>query len=66
MGYTQGRGFMWKYSGQEPWVPEFDQPMGAPLGNATLDAAGVYTRRFTHGMVTFDTHSNKGHFEWAA
>ena len=67
MGYEQGRAFMWNYSPRGTagiWMDEFDRPLGAPLGTAVLNAAGVYTRKFAHGAVTFDTSTNTAHFEW--
>lgn len=47
------------------WYPVYDQPLGAPVANATLDD-GVYRRAFTSGTrVTYDTKSETGTIEWA-
>jgi hypothetical protein len=46
------------------WIDEFERPMGAPLAPATLTKAGVYSRKFKNGAVTFDTRNNTGHFGW--
>lgn len=46
------------------WHPEYDKPLGAPLGTATY-AGGVWKRQFASGtMVTFDTSTNKGTVDW--
>jgi hypothetical protein len=44
------------------WLPEFDLPLGEPLGDAAYSAAdgGVWSRRFKHVNVTFKLHGNKG------
>lgn len=48
------------------WLPEFDRPLGPPLGNATLRGT-VYTRSFASGTkATFDTNTQKGSVSWAA
>ena len=48
------------------WFPVYDLPLGKPLGNATLDSDGVYTRRFARGTtVRFDTTTNNGTIAWA-
>jgi len=55
------------------WHPEYDKPLGAPTGAATLDhAAGVWRREFVVAAagagtttVTFDIKTNVGHIAWA-
>jgi Hypothetical glycosyl hydrolase family 15 len=46
------------YSG-ENWFPEYDYPIGDPLGAETKDASGVHRRVFSNGLVvvnpTLDT-----------
>merc|ERR1712150_271876 len=55
----------WK-AGRVEWYAEYDLPLGEPLGNATLDADGVYHRSFAKGTVAvFDTKSNTGTIAWA-
>eukprot|EP00756_Hemistasia_phaeocysticola_P057914 Hpha_TRINITY_DN34523_c0_g1::TRINITY_DN34523_c0_g1_i1::g.96465::m.96465 len=54
----------------EAWHPEYDKPLGTPLGEAVKDtAAKTYTRVFVsrHGntTVTFDYAANVGHIQWA-
>lgn len=38
-----------------PWYPEFDRPLGKPLGPATALGNGKYFRRFEHLNVSLDT-----------
>lgn len=39
--------------------------LGSPLSKATLDVeARVYSREFTHAIVSFDAGHNVGHFVW--
>ena len=48
------------------WRPEYDQPLGEPLGPATL-VDTVYTRQFAYGTnVTYDTRSRTGTIAWGA
>lgn len=48
------------------WYPEYDRPLGRPLGPAVL-SGHVYTRRFAKGTnVTFDAKKGKGTIDWAA
>lgn len=43
------------------WSPLFDFPLGAPLGNATLDEASkIYRRQYVHVNVSFDMKSGQG------
>ena len=47
------------------WHDEYDRPLGAPLGNGTRDAGGVWTRNFTFGTnVSFDANTGKGTIAW--
>ena len=50
------------------WFEEYDKPLGAPLGDATLTGT-VFERRFASGTVaTFDTSKPagaRGHVAWA-
>ena len=66
IGYTHGRSFLWTYQLRTTsmWIEEFERPMGKPLADAVLGKDGVYVRRFTKGNVSFDSKTNKGHFEW--
>ena len=46
------------------WRPEYDKPLGAPLGPAGYKS-GVWKREFAKGtQVTFDTATNKGTIQW--
>lgn len=64
-GYTPGRAWLWWYSAAPQWIDAFDNKLGAPLGPSTLDGA-VYSRKFATGaVVSFDTRSNTGHFDWS-
>jgi hypothetical protein len=43
------------------WLPQFEQPLGAPRAEATYNAsAGVWARQFEHVNVTFDVIANRG------
>eukprot|EP00937_MAST-01D_sp_MAST-1D-sp2_P005200 g5200.t1 len=47
------------------WYPEYDRPLGAPLGPASLNGT-VLTRRFASGTTArFDTRSGEGSIAWA-
>eukprot|EP00118_Oscarella_pearsei_P025517 m.308315 g.308315 ORF g.308315 m.308315 type:complete len:351 (+) comp43746_c0_seq1:72-1124(+) len=47
------------------WHPEYDKPLGKPMGQATK-AGSVYSRRFSSGTaVTFDAKTNEGSIKWA-
>ena len=51
----------------EPWYwrPEFDHPLGDPVGPPSY-ASGVWKRSFASGTeVTFDTSNNKGTIRWS-
>ena len=48
------------------WYPEFDQPLGAPLGPASVDGT-VLTRRFASGTTArFNMSSGDGSIAWAS
>ena len=55
------------WSGYDPtWYPIYDYPLGEPLGNATLEADGVWRRYFKSGtIVTFDTNKEEGTIKWS-
>ncbi|XP_065835479.1 uncharacterized protein [Oscarella lobularis] len=47
------------------WHPEYDKPLGKPLGLAVKEGE-VYTRRFASGTTaSFDISTNKGDIRWA-
>lgn len=49
------------------WHDEYDRPLGAPLGNATVSGPRrqTWTRRFAFGTnVTFDAGTGKGAIAW--
>ena len=56
----------WTWPGNwNTWYPEYDKPLGEPLGDA-VKKNGVYFRSFRSGTnVTFDTSTNKGTIDWA-
>lgn len=47
------------------WMPEFDLPLGKPLGDATYEDTdgGIWQRSFQHVNVTFTLKTGKGAFE---
>ena len=45
--------------------PQYDKPLGAPLGPATR-AGWVYTRRFEHLDVRVDLERKQATLEWQA
>ena len=48
------------------WYPEYDRPLGAPLGPAAVNGT-VLTRRFASGTVArYDTSSGDGSIVWAS
>lgn len=48
------------------WYPEYDRPLGAPHGPATLNGT-VLTRRFASGTVArYDTSSGDGSIVWGS
>ncbi len=48
------------YGGYEQWYPEYDQAeaLGAPLGQASRLANGVWERKFVHGIVLVNPSTN--------
>ena len=50
------------------WLPQFELPLGAPLGEAAYDAASAtWTRAFASGTaVTFNAATGAGSIKWAA
>ena len=61
---------IWSTTGNDSssffWHPEYDKPLGAPLGPATYTGR-VWKRQFASGTkVTFDTSNNKGTIEWGS
>lgn len=47
------------------WHPEYDKPLGDPIGPAKYEA-GVWTRNFSSGTkVMFDTNTKKGRIDWS-
>jgi hypothetical protein len=68
MAHQQGKSWLWWYNGAptfKGWIPEFNHTLGVPVGDAKL-SGGVYTRKFSTGtVVTFDTTTNEGDFQWA-
>ena len=45
------------YTG-ENWFPEYDLPIGSPLGPETKDASGVHRRSFSNGLVVVNPTLN--------
>ena len=53
-------------SSSSTWMDVYDFPLGEPLGNATLDAHGVWHRSFASGTnASFDTKAEVGRVDWA-
>ena len=62
--YACSTGWIWPDS-WDKWYPEYDKPLGEPLG-AAVNKNGIYSRSFKSGTnVTFDTSTNTGKIEWA-
>lgn len=55
-GYQEGDGSL-------DWYPEFDRPLGAPLGDATI-AGYRYTREFEHCSVSVDLETKDASITW--
>lgn len=48
------------------WHPEYEKPLGAPLGDA-VQTGDVFSRRFAYGTnVTFDTKTSVGTITWGS
>ncbi len=63
--YACSTGWIWP-DDWNVWWPEYDKPLGEPLGPA-VKKDGVYTRSFKSGTnVTFDTSNNTGTIIWAS
>jgi len=45
------------------WYPEYDKPLGPPLGPATRDGF-VLTREFKHASVRLDLAAREGKIDW--
>lgn len=53
------------WSGTKPvWYPVYDLPIGPPMANATLASNGVWTRRFAHVNVSYNTSDETGTISW--
>jgi hypothetical protein len=52
----------------DPWLdprPEYGRPLGPPLGDATRNAVGLWSRNFSKGTrVWFDAATGSGRIEW--
>eukprot|EP00937_MAST-01D_sp_MAST-1D-sp2_P005481 g5481.t1 len=57
----------WDGPSSFPLVPEYNRPLGAPIGNATvIDAArGVFARSFEHCEVWLNVSAWQATLEWA-
>lgn len=47
------------------WYPEYDKPLGPPLGPATRDGF-IFTREFKHASVELDIAQRQGRIQWHA
>jgi hypothetical protein len=58
-------GLSWSLAGTR-WWPEYDYPLGAPLGEAVVSADGwVYHRNFTSGTsVVVDVFRHTADIRW--
>jgi len=45
------------------WFPEYDRPLGKPLGPATKKGY-IYTRKFEHASVTVDLTKRSANIRW--
>ena len=53
------------WSGTKPaWYKVYDMPIGEPLENATLDREGLWSRRFAHVNVSYNTKTEAGAISW--
>ena len=63
--YGCSNGWQWPDS-WNIWHPEYDKPLGQPLGPA-IKVNGIYSRSFKSGTnVTFNTKTNTGKIDWAS
>jgi hypothetical protein len=62
-----GSGLSWSLAGTR-WWPEYDYPLGAPLGEAVVSADGwTYQRTFKSGTnVTVDAFRQSAKIHWAS
>jgi hypothetical protein len=67
MAHQQDKSWLWWYNGKPSysgWIPEFNHTLGVPVGDAQV-SGGIYTRTFSTGtVVTFNTKTNTGVFDW--
>lgn len=47
-----------------PWYPEYDRPLGHPIGAAQSFGSGRYFRAFEHLNVTLDTAQKTAEIQW--
>eukprot|EP01084_Bolivina_argentea_P198893 340444_1 len=63
--YACSKGWIWP-GNWNVWYPQYDKPLGEPLGPAVKNN-GVYSRSFKSGTkVTFNTKTNVGNIDWAS
>ena len=58
--------YTWGYSEQHgtfDWYPEFDKPLGPPLGEAKRDG-WTYRRDFAHAAVFVDLEKQTARIDW--
>eukprot|EP01052_Picozoa_sp_SAG31_P010488 SAG31_NODE_575_length_13961_cov_41.577550_10_plen_421_part_00 len=58
-----GMGSGWS-TGSFPWYPEFERPLGKPLGVAETRGPGKYFRKFEHLNVSLDTTQKTAQILW--
>ena len=58
-----GMGDGWT-TGSFPWIPEYDRPLGKPLGVAQSRGPGKYFREFAHLNVSLDTTLKTAKILW--
>lgn len=58
--------YSWGYSenhGTFDWYPEFDRPLGSPMGEANR-TGWIYQREFTHASVLVDLETRAARIDW--
>ena len=58
--------YTWGYSeehGTFDWYPEFDKPLGPPLGEAKR-TGWTYQREYTHASIFVDLETQTAHIDW--
>ena len=60
---TEGWGF---HDGWDVWSPDFDRPLGAPLGPATRTKGGRWTRKFASGTHVWLDTADQTDSEWGS